>query len=371
MPLIKSKSKKAFEYNIKEEMRAHPEDKKRDLAIAYSVQRKAKSKKMADGGEVKPPMNKEMSSEKGVHLPRGESPNRRGTSKMGIHEGMGAKNEALRVLNESRQMKPKLQGLAEGGPVQGQNGWTDNPTVSQSQRPSKTSLSRPKIVKGGTFSSMDADLARQEEMLQSKMPPSSDKDQPESEYNEEGPDRQGPKLSDMEHEHNNHRKPYFEGGTVSQKDSEYDGVEHPAGLEEDDDQMSPAHDEYMGGKEPMLAEGGMLESEEEIEHHDSLAAAIMAKRKMMSQDSDSDEDHMVKMAEGGQVGIDENAEEQPNGYYGRNEHAALKENYDSDMDDVSEPTDSNEMGDSREMSEENEHDMISHIRSKMKSRKQF
>lgn len=43
MPLIKSKSKEAFNKNVKAEMRAgKPKDQA--LAIAYSVQRKAKGK---------------------------------------------------------------------------------------------------------------------------------------------------------------------------------------------------------------------------------------------------------------------------------------------------------------------------------------
>lgn len=51
MPLIKGKSKKAFEHNIKAEMESgKPQDQA--LAIAYSMQRKHR-KKMAEGGEVK------------------------------------------------------------------------------------------------------------------------------------------------------------------------------------------------------------------------------------------------------------------------------------------------------------------------------
>lgn len=54
MPLIKSGSKKALNQNIKTEMDAHPgkANKDRDLAIAFSVQRKNKKKHMADGGQV-------------------------------------------------------------------------------------------------------------------------------------------------------------------------------------------------------------------------------------------------------------------------------------------------------------------------------
>lgn len=44
MPLKKSSSKKAFEANLKKELSAG-KPKKQALAIAYSVQRKARSKK--------------------------------------------------------------------------------------------------------------------------------------------------------------------------------------------------------------------------------------------------------------------------------------------------------------------------------------
>lgn len=44
MPLKKSSSKKAFEYNLKKELKAG-KPKKQALAIAYSVKRKASRKK--------------------------------------------------------------------------------------------------------------------------------------------------------------------------------------------------------------------------------------------------------------------------------------------------------------------------------------
>lgn len=44
MPLVKSKSKKAFSENVKREMAAG-KSQKQSVAIAYSVKRKASSKK--------------------------------------------------------------------------------------------------------------------------------------------------------------------------------------------------------------------------------------------------------------------------------------------------------------------------------------
>ena len=43
MPLIKSKSNKAFKHNVKSEIKAG-KSKKQALAIAYSVKRKARNK---------------------------------------------------------------------------------------------------------------------------------------------------------------------------------------------------------------------------------------------------------------------------------------------------------------------------------------
>lgn len=52
MPLIKGKSKKAFGENVSTEMHAG-KPQKQALAIAFSVQRKNKRKKMADGGMLR------------------------------------------------------------------------------------------------------------------------------------------------------------------------------------------------------------------------------------------------------------------------------------------------------------------------------
>lgn len=90
----------------------------------------------------------------------------------------------------------------------------------------------------------------------------------------------------------------------------------------------------------MKAEGGMVKEDEMTSDDSSIASAIM-KRRMM--------------AKGGEVDIDANAEEMPNQLNKLNE-AALKENYDSDLESVSQPDD-----DHREM--------IRSIRSKMISKR--
>ena len=50
MPLIHGKSEKAFKKNVETEMKANPGNRVQNLAIAYSIKKKAQGKKMAMGG---------------------------------------------------------------------------------------------------------------------------------------------------------------------------------------------------------------------------------------------------------------------------------------------------------------------------------
>lgn len=161
-----------------------------------------------------------------------------------------------------------------------------------------------------------------------------------------------------------------DGGEINEaapmEAAEEDMAQSPEGLETDNDQERPS--DFMDEQDPsMYADGG--EIEEDLQHHASLAAAIMAKReaaKMLM--SDSDDDEAVLMAEGGQVDIDENNQEQPNGYYARNEDAALKENYDEDFMDDDQPTDSNEMEPKHKEEDVNDNSLVSAIRRRMTKR---
>ncbi len=345
MPLMKRPSKKAFEHNIKAEMHAgKPQDQA--LAIAYDVKRRNAKKKMAQGGMVN-------ESAKTEHRPMPDE-----------------RDQAAKMIsqNSGKKSLPDDQ-------------WESNVTVKQAQKPSIVKLSAPKIMGSDSFSVRDRkEIDKEKDLEMSARPNNGPQEQPQEEDNEMGADRQGPKVSDMERQHNNRREAYANGGMinedVSMHDAEEDEVQHPAGLEEDNDEMSPAKDEYMANR---FAEGGMIddmdqpEPEEDEERHNSIAAAIMAKKDRESRlnSGSKDEDRMIMMAEGGQVDIDSNNEEQPNSYYARNEHAALKENYDKDMDGISQPMDSNLHGDEHEKDMENVHDMISSIRSKMNMRRQF
>lgn len=336
MPLIKSKSKQAFKENIEAEMSAS-KPKNQSLAIAYGVKKKAShKKKMAEGGAIS------ASNEK-----RPMPDDRHDDSKM-VSQNMGK--------------KPLVE-----------SGWTDRPDMKQSQKGPKTQpLKHPKMVGSSAY---QAKLRTDEDYLMDIAAPASPKEQPSKAFDEEDADKSGPSIPDKSRPHSANLNKYAKGGVVSGSPDENsaasakssgwvsdeygsgpeeDEVEHPAGLESDNDQMSPPEDEFMADH---FAEGGEVDSmdqpdeEAEIEHAASIAAAIMAKRKMM--------------AEGGQVDIESNEEEQPNGFYRQNQEA-LKEHYGDDLDDMGQPEDSNLTGDFREDERSDRHDMIGKIMKKMK-----
>jgi len=136
------------------------------------------------------------------------------------------------------------------------------------------------------------------------------------------------------------------------------------------ERMQEIHEEAVHNpsiEESKMAEGGevldessdihremMMQPMDEVEEemHNSMADAIMARRK--------------RMAAGGQVDIDHNNQEDPEAMPSLNK-AALKENYNEDMMDMSQPMDSNEHGDDIDS---DKHDMVSAIRRKMQSRRQ-
>lgn len=219
--------------------------------------------------------------------------------------------------------------------------------------------------------------------------------------NEEGPNRQGDEVPDMEDEHSTGRKPYAEGGmtdtgnsedemkaaATSQVQHDYETAEHKA------DQEGDRYESYrkagMTPPEEGYARGGKVspEDEEQEEHHNSVAAAIMAKEKRQSHlDSDSDIDDMVMMADGGilshgsmdsdlsdQADLSRNADEDANEEDQASFDALRKENYSESegLEELDNPMDSAQTGDDEEADSENEHDMVSSIRRKMNSKRQF
>lgn len=344
-----------------------------------------------------------------------------------------------RPMPEETDKDSAMVSRNSGNKPPGQDSWTGRPTVTQAQSNSGRSVKTIKYPKMVPSSVMNTKLLDQEDDFQDSMSPSEPTDQPSKIYDEEDI-RQSSANPDMADTHSTKRKPYAEGGKINDyepfSESEDDGVEHPAGLEEDNDQMRPPMSDYMYGKDGAAyeAEGGMLDAEDyrlgdeddEMEpemmanggdpdsrtdkgidytnqpdkgygaiifkaeggsidhemmdqpedeyntgHEASVAAAIMAKRKAGSMSTgSSDYDKAAMYAEGGEVDLDENSREQPNGYYPRNEDEVLRENYDSDFTSVNQPNDSNAIGDVEEENSENEHDrsVVTKIRSKMKNR---
>lgn len=289
-----------------------------NLSMAYQIRQKNK-KKFAKGGAV----NKSAKTE---HRPMPEEKDK--DAKMVAH-------------NDDKKSLPGDK-------------WTDSPTVKQAQKPSITPISRPKMA-NGIFKVRDRADVDMEERMMSSMPPDGYGRQPPKRYDEDGQDRQGPSVPALK------MKMMAEGGminkAVSMKRSEEDNAEHPEGLEETNSSLGPAEDEYMADH---FAQGGEVKPDnrqpqpeaDEMEHA-SIAAAIMAKKRRM-------------YAEGGMVDIMDNGDEDANQYDRRNAEV-LKENYDSDMEDVSQPMDSNEMNDPREDETSDPHDRVSAIRSRMKS----
>lgn len=301
MPLIKSKAKKALKENIDNEMESG-KDPKQSLAIALNMQKRSgKKKKMAKGGYVK---------DSAATEPR-PMPDELDNS-----QAMANRNSGKKAPSHGDRVLQDISGQASKGKT--------------------IPLSQPKMVGSDHFQVKLRD--QEKDQMSSFAPNNGPQKQPDPDYNEEGADRQGPSVPAL-------KMPMMaEGGPVDHK------------------AMAQQHlDLYK--KHRQMAEGGMIDSneqpqpEQEIEEHDSLAAAIMSKRN--------------KYAEGGQVRIEDNAEEIPNQYYGRNEEI-LKENYDEDIMGMEQPEDSNLIGNDREMNSENDHDsnIVNSIMSKMK-RKRF
>lgn len=417
---------------------------KKSLGMAYAI---SKKNKMADGGKV----NKlkqgaqesrkydDQKSEKGVHTPRFNYPHNKEShgeshagyvakSDSGVSASTGravsktdmnaeSKKEHRRVLSEMKAM-PKVPKYAQGGPVSAKTEARPMPGHEEMQKnplPMSKMLDKPteaqvisnngRMVKPIKHPSMvqspvfKVKLRSQEDDLMSSKAPAAPTEQPEHDDNEEGADRQGPPVHKM--------KMMASGGMindeVSMHDAEEDEAIHPMSLESDDDQMAPHEEEFMSSKMPAYAEGGRIEpmDEEEMEHYDSMAAAIMAKRDRQAAMSNSEddsqehaelpkEDHqedMPEFAKGGpikshpsiysddssEVDLSRNADEDANEEDQLSFNALRKENYDESdaLNKLDQPEDSNEHGDEREDRAENKLDKVDRIMSKMSKSKKF
>ncbi len=253
--------------------------------------------------------------------------------------------------------------------------WTDNPTVEQARRPSRTPLKRPRMVGSDAFSVRDRDEVDEDLHRMSSEAPASPKEQPPRRDDEEEATKSGPKVPDMQKQHNNSKPAYAKGGEVEAQD------------------MEVRPDKGFGKiiifdkeKQPHMSEGGEVEDERQEERHASIVASIMAKRKVAEElNSDSDEDEMVLMAEGGeihshdsiysdnssQVDLNRNADEDANEEDQLSFNALRKENYSESegLNQLNQPKDSNEHGDAREDADSDHKDMIDRIMKKMQAKR--
>lgn len=426
MPLKHSSSKKAFKSNVKAEMDSgKPQDQA--LGIAYSVKRKAKKK--ASGGMV-------------------ES----GSKDMNMAEGGYVNDSAKyekRPMPSERDQDSKMVSRNSNIKASKNDSWTDNSTIEQAQRPSRVALSRPSLKGSDAFSVRYKDEIEQDNNRMSSEAPDGYGKQPKSAYNEAGAKRQGPKVSDMEAQHNNKRAPYkeeiedqysedeaspemkqayAEGGRVEMEPSD-SGIQEREREDEahlmdrespsEDEGSSDAHsrneeDQIGHGAGPDMedphnkyqrsayADGGLVHEmddqphdEAEEMHAASMAAAIMAEQRRNKQDSDSDIDHQIMMAEGGEIlsdrdyddikshgsmdsddsdqaDLSRNADEDANEEDQASFESLMKENYSESagLDALDSPMDSAQHGDNREDSAENDHDedIISSIRKNMRAK---
>ena len=309
----------------------------KDLALAYAIKRKTGIKKMADGGSVK-------DSAKAKARPS--------TEELADDAKMTHQNEGKKSLPEDKMLpRPDKSSL---------KGMRTTPIKHPSMVPSSVVSTRLRSEEDDLQRSAKVNDGPQEE------PPKRD-DELDAKKEGRKPNPENDLMSSM------HPSPFemrpdrmprkmAKGGEINElepmHDAEEDDQVDPAGLEQDHDEESPAPVKFMAGK--MMAKGGEVDdmdqdmSEEELEHHASIASAIMArtaKAKMM--------------AEGGAVDLDENETEQPNDMEHLGE-AALKEDYDASIDGIHQPEASNEHG--HKIEDEDSHDMISRIMARMKSK---
>lgn len=250
MPLMKSSSKQAFKKNVETEMKSNPENKKQDLAIAYSIQRKNR-KKMANGGPV---------SAKAESRP--------------MPDTLGADSKSVRMNSGKKPLSHA--------------DWLDRSTVEAAQRPSPA---KPvKLKDFGSDDEIEHKLMRDEQdLIRSKAPM------------------------------------YAKGGAVTTDDYAESMIDQ---------------DEDMGNEDLKQA---------------SLVSRIIDKK--------------LRFADGGQVDLSRNADEDFNNEDQMSFDALRKENYSETpgLDQLDQPEDSNLKG--HDLSDEDEHDMVSSIIRKIRSRK--
>lgn len=422
MPLKPGKGKEAFSHNVKAEMNAgKPQDQA--LAIAYSVKRKAK-KKMAEGGKISAEereRRKSMASAAAAEkFHKSLSPNPGGKSigpnldmdrhhRYGINhqdprrpEGQSsfgtkvreggdymttAKEDSQdRIESMKKASKPKLEGLAQGGRVNTQPKKYPKMAEGSLKIRRMDDIDDPEQAK---LRKDEADLMRS--AAPSKMAEggevSFDRESRPS-IHDEGYDRR--EINDMGNRPTRGSGSGDMDSAESARLSSHASREMGAGPEADrepgmspirESYRRPAEDDYMSDHEQMLAEGGIAEenpqdNEMEDEHNSSIAAAIMAREKRMAEGgeilkrSNSDDIHShgsMDSDSSDQADLSRNADEDANEEDQASYDSLRKETYSEDdgLRSLSQPDDSNETGDDREMERHDENDRVGAIMRKM------
>lgn len=360
MPLKHGKSEKAFKANVETEMKSgKPQDQ--SLAIAYSIKRKGKKpKKMAEGGMA--------------------------------YKNDSAKTES-RPIPEEMDNDAKMARQNSGKKPASQDHVLDQPTVAQARKNDSRNplpIKHPKMV---PISGASVRMRDQEDHLQEAAKVNNGhQEQPPKADDEEGANRQGPKVAALEMKKMAKGGKYANGGAVSFNEAEEDHAEHPAGLESDNDEMAPPESEFMAGH---FAEGGLAHDEVEDELHDSIAAAIMARRdRKAAGGSVASGSEDMNYADGGEIlsgsrkseikshgsmdsddsdqaDLSRNADEDANEEDQSSFDSLRKENYSesASLEKLDAPMDSGQHG--HDLSDEDAHDMVASIRRKMAQRRQF
>ena len=239
--------------------------------------------------------------------------------------------------------------------------------------------SKPQYAKGGQVDQYDYDHSDPNAMTDSDMHlhPSEDEGTMYADsHDEEGQDRQGPAESSTQAKTG--RKPTH-GLTMMASGGDVDSAMEVipdrgfgkiirVGLA-DGGELNPAHGHFSPDDSEMQPE-----EEAHDEHENSIAAAIMAKKRMASGGTVRSGSPTMDYADGGEVDLSRNADEDPNNEDQMSFEALKKENY-SESEGLRElgdqPHDSNLKSDSEEMDSHDRYDMVDAIRKKMKSKRQM
>jgi len=336
------------------------DNRSKSLAMAMSIAKKNKRSKMAKGGEVN-------ESAKSEHRPMPDE-----------------RDQDAKMVERNSSMKaPKDDNVSS------------DVTVRQAQKPSVTKLKHPSMVPSNAFSTR---LRSEEDDLQSSAKPGPYGEQPPKHDDEEGADRQGPSVPALK------MKMMARGGDIPGKPKTEETVVIPdsghgkiilVGQNRDkyakggDIEGKPKSENtvvipdkghgkiiLVGQNREQYAQGGEIDEDDSMlqpqpeadeEHHASVAAAIMAKRRKMAEGGDIKSHDSIYSDDSDQVDLSRNADEDANEEDQLSFNALRKENYSESegLEQLDQPEDSNEIDDPREDRESDKHDMVSAIRRKM------